>query len=166
MVYCAKCGNELQEQAGYCSNCGAPADPNKPLEEERRVAPRAGLARSEVLILWIVGGVIALGVVLALAAAIVPQVVRFTPSDQVSQAAASELANVQVAMDTLMAENGLATVDAQGTPSKSWTRLPTSSGTVRALSPNFLRDGTTAWGYCWDSSGLVRQTAEKNSTTC
>ncbi len=104
---------------------------------------------------------IVVGIIVALAAAVVPTVVR-QASKGAEGSKASEAANVQAAFDTLMAEKQLTLLDAQATSSaiRAWTAEPTiNGGTAEPLSPDFLRDTATKWGYCWTANGQVTQTA-------
>jgi prepilin-type N-terminal cleavage/methylation domain-containing protein len=112
---------------------------------------------------------IVVGIIVALAAAIVPTVVRQASKGE-EGSKASEEANVQSALDTMMAENGIQSITAQAntSPIKGWLALPLKSDgtTVVALSPLFLRNTSTQWGYCWTAAGKITQTADKTSTTC
>ena len=91
---------------------------------------------------------------------------RRAPRDR---AARAELENVQTAMDSLMAEALLSSIDPRDsvadTAVNTWTGRPTvggapaTAGGQAADLNDYLRmvDGHTVYYYCWDSSGLVSQ---------
>ena len=110
---------------------------------------------------------IVVGIIVALAAAIVPQVVQFGGKGE-EGTKATELQTVQTAIDNAMAIAGITVVDVQATnaPNFSWTALPKVGATTYPLSPTHMRAATTTWGYCWTADGKATQTAEKTSTTC
>ena len=110
---------------------------------------------------------IVVGIIVALAAAIVPQVVQFGGKGEEGQKS-SELSAVQTAMDNAMAVAGITLIDLQATtaPNKSWTALPKVGTTLYPLFSVHLRTATTTWGYCWGTDGKVTQTVDKTSTTC
>ena len=112
---------------------------------------------------------IVVGIIVALAAAIVPQVVSFGGKGEEGQGSA-EVSAVQVAMDAAMASSGVSavTAGATGSPNRSWAALPLKSdGTTQIpLFPTYLRQASTTWGYCWTTSGIVSQTVLPADTTC
>ena len=134
----------------------------------KRIVKRAFVRRNESGF-TLIEMLIVVGIIVALAAAVVPTVVR-QASKGSEGSKASEHANVQAAFDTLMAEKGLTLIDAQATSSaiRAWTAQPTVSTVAEPLSPDFLRDVATKWGYCWSANGKVSQTATDVSTdiTC
>jgi type IV pilus assembly protein PilA len=86
-----------------------------------------------------------------LAAVVTPNVTGLVGSGQ-TEAAATELANVQSAMDTMMAKLRLTSVNATATTS-NMSAFPTGS----ALYPNYLRQATTKGTYSCGTTGLVTQ---------
>ena len=73
---------------------------------------------------------VTVGIIVALAAVIVPSVVIFSGKGDTG-AKAAETDNVQVAMDTMMADTGIFSVTALGSgdlSSKTWTALPAGVG--------------------------------------
>ena len=92
---------------------------------------------------------VVVGILGILAAVAVPNVGRFVGSGK-TQANASELKSVQTALDTYMADAGVAAVAAQAATS-------IMTGTDPVLSPNYLRSGTTRCEYAWTVAGVVTQ---------
>ena len=108
---------------------------------------------------------VVVGIIVALAAVIVPSVVVFSgKGDQGAKAA--EVENVQAAMDTMMADKAIVGVVGL-TPAENsnqvWTSLPTGTGS--APLSGFLRDDTTAYFYCYDSTGKVTR-QDDTATAC
>ena len=71
----------------------------------------------------------------------------------------SEAATIQTAMDAMMAANELKTVSANDDTTRSlgvntWTGLPEGLGAV-PLAPQYLKNDTTDFYFCWDASGYV-----------
>ena len=103
---------------------------------------------------------IVLGIIAALAAAIVPQFVGGGSNERQRD---SELSSVQNAIDSMMAELGLSSVTAndgaRATGFRDWDseESPFGSGSVN-LGPDrggYFRNAQSTWAYCWDSSGQV-----------
>lgn len=69
-----------------------------------------------------------------------------------TEAAKAELVTVQTAMDVMMARNNLSSVTAT-TATSNMSSFPTGN----ALSPNYLRTGTTKGTYSCSTTGLVTQ---------
>jgi prepilin-type N-terminal cleavage/methylation domain-containing protein len=118
------------------------------------VRPRKGQAGFTLVELLVV-----VGIIVALAAAIVPSVVIFAGKGG-EGAKASENDAVQTAMDTLMADNAVTTVVArQGALSNSTNDfsaldLSTTVAGSQYLS-TYLRDNPTKYFYCWNASGKL-----------
>ena len=108
---------------------------------------------------------IVVGIIVALAAAIVPQVVQFGGAGEEGQKA-SELSTIQTAMDAMMANNGLSSLTAETTARKAWETYPTDAGAEKLYTGDYLRVTSTEWGYCWTTSGKVTQTVEKADVAC
>lgn len=107
---------------------------------------------------------VVVGIMLALAAAIIPNIARFTKSGETA-GASSELSSIQAALDTAIAERGLSTAIARtGVSDFSSTGgafiqdpdgIP-GNGDEIYLYPNFLRLKDAGYGpYSWDVTGLV-----------
>ena len=78
--------------------------------------------------------------------------------------ARAERANLQTAMDTLMAEAAITTIDPIDTTVNDWTGLPTRGGEPITVSgsavdiADYMRptaDDQTVFYYCWQEDGLV-----------
>lgn len=99
---------------------------------------------------------VVVGIIVALAAVIIPNVARFS-SKGTEGAKSAENENVQTAMDTLLADEGVSVVLAATSSAASinvWTVLPLYTGGSESLD-NYLRATTTVYYYCWDSSAKV-----------
>jgi len=98
---------------------------------------------------------VVVGIIVALAAVIVPLVIQFAGRGDVG-AASAEWDSIQSAIDTMMADNTLLTVTAGGSPAKFITDIldfDAGSGT-QSLSA-YLRDATTVYCYTWATSGRI-----------
>jgi prepilin-type N-terminal cleavage/methylation domain-containing protein len=109
---------------------------------------------------------IVVGIIVGLAAAIIPNVSRFSGKGE-EGAQNAEIESVQAAMDAMMAENGITTVTGRvvGTDNSvaDWSALPAGAG-AEALA-GFLRSPTTTYFYCYDNSGnITRQ--DTAATVC
>lgn len=97
---------------------------------------------------------VVVGIIVALGAVIVPNVLRFANSgDQGAMAAESDA--VQASMDAMMADVGVTAVTALVGPAVSsavWTALPTEGSL-----DTYLREANTTYFYCWDTTGLITQ---------
>ena len=107
---------------------------------------------------------IVVGIIVALAAAIVPQVVQFGGKGEEGQMAA-ELSAVQTSMDSLFAAMNTSAVTVQTTGVNTWTALP--AYTLTASNPNkgnekfltqYLGQDSTTFFYCYTTKGKVTQT--------
>lgn len=107
---------------------------------------------------------VVVGIIVALAAAIIPNISRFTGSGETA-AADSELDTVQAAMDTAMADLGLTTVVA-GTNVSDFSSTGSAyiddpdgtpgNGDEVYLYPSYLRVASAGYGpYNWTTAGLV-----------
>ena len=108
---------------------------------------------------------VVVGIIVALAAVIIPNIARFTGSGDTA-AAAAELDTLQTAMDTAMADNTLTAVVAKSAVndfSATATAgidngpdgLPGTADDI-VLSPDYIRDAVPGYGpYSWTTSGLV-----------
>jgi type IV pilus assembly protein PilA len=91
-----------------------------------------------------------------LAAVVVPNVGRFIDRGQ-TEAANTELHNVQTAVMAAMVDAGVTTLTAVGTATADMTAFP-GNGVV--LSPGFVTRATTEWTYTCDADGTVHQGAK------
>ena len=96
---------------------------------------------------------VVVGIIVALAAVLIPVVSQFTGRGE-DGAQVKEFDAIQSAMDNLMVDAGVITINPSPSTSKNlWTNFPTGSG-VPPLE-TYLRDTTTAYYYCWASDGLI-----------
>ena len=124
----------------------------------RVVGAEAGFTLAEMLIV--------IGIIAALGAASIPFVAKFAGSGQ-SGSQSLEIQNVQAAIDSLMSDAGVATLDANTAaldPAvQTWTGLPTSGlaaitvGGVAVDLADYMRltGDQTNFYYCWDATGFV-----------
>jgi len=107
---------------------------------------------------------VVVGIIVALAAVIVPLVIQFAGRGDVG-AAAAEWDAIQSAVDTMMTDQTMLTVAAGAAPAKFITDsldFDSSLGT-QTLSA-YLRDPTTVYCYTWATSGrLLTQVAAAGS---
>jgi len=115
---------------------------------------------------------VVVGIIVALAAVIIPNVSRFTGKGN-EGALSAEAENLQAAMDTMMADTGSIDVGPYditnlSTATQTWTALPV----IGAFSPNvatldgYLRAPSTKFFYCFDAAGLVTDQFEAAATAC
>lgn len=114
---------------------------------------------------------VVVGIIVALAAVIIPNVSRFTGKGN-DGALAAEAENVQAAMDTMMADIGLITVDPYDAvadlATQLWTGLPAVTGMVitshntSITLDGYLRAPSTKFFYCYDAAGLITKQFESN----
>ena len=100
---------------------------------------------------------IVVGIIVALAAAIVPQVVKFGGEGTKGKKSAEESA-IQVAMDSMLADQGISSVTPQtGNSTNIWESLPLGTGAVGLATGTtpYLRDTSTIYFYCWDLNGKI-----------
>ena len=98
---------------------------------------------------------VVVGIIVALAAVIVPLVIQF--ADKGTEGAkAAEFNTIQAAVDSMMADKELTTLTANSTSGKITTSSTFTSG-GQTLSA-YLRDSTTVYCYTWVGSGKITQT--------
>jgi prepilin-type N-terminal cleavage/methylation domain-containing protein len=122
---------------------------------------------------------VVVGIIVALAAVIIPNVAKFTGKGT-EGAEAAEAENVQTAFDTLMANAGVAQIEPRvnpdtalndfsgGEPFMFCTTNPHSVGGQTVDLEDYMRvgtSGTTNSFYCWDTSGLITAIAT-SAVTC
>ncbi len=119
---------------------------------------------------------VVVGIIVALAAVIIPNVASFANRGDTG-AQAAERDNIQAAIDTYMADNsyanlpGTAQNDANDLVGGSSTRNFTTTGILDLESAgptggSFLRSPTTTYWYCWDITGLVTVQDTATTTDC
>ena len=95
---------------------------------------------------------VACAILVALAAIAVPTVANFF-SHSCSEAAEAELSDLQAAMDSMMADNGLESVTPVTTATSDMTGFPSATNPLS----DCLREPTTKGTYTCTASGLVEQ---------
>ena len=105
---------------------------------------------------------IVVGIIVALAAAIVPQIVQFGDKGTTG-AKDAEKSGVQAAMDTMITDKDLTGVDSRGTPTAGFAIWPEVGGVDEPLSA-YLRSATTTYCYTWDNTGKLLTQADKINT--
>lgn len=104
---------------------------------------------------------VVVGIIVALAAVIIPSVAQFAGKGT-EGAQSAEMENVQAAMDTMMADQGVTTMTAHdlgiaATSTNTFASEPQGAGTA-FLGPTgggYLREDTTIYFYCWSDTGLI-----------
>ena len=92
-------------------------------------------------------------IIVALAGVVVPSVAGFSGRGEVG-AMAEEIESVQSAMDIMMVDRKVESVNTSPASSQnSWKTFPNGPGT--ASLDTYLKAQDTAFYYCWDSSGLT-----------
>ena len=112
---------------------------------------------------------VVVAIIVGLAAAIIPNIGRFTGKGA-EGATAAEMESVQAAMDGMMAEAAITGLTANnlgttGTALAVFTGLPTATGGGVITLPdtstvdltNYLRSSTATYFYCWDATGIVTE---------
>ncbi len=113
---------------------------------------------------------VVVGIIVALAAVIIPNVASFAGKGEEGAMAAEE-ENIQTAFDTLLADKGVALLSA--ITGYAANNLATTgdgeqdfSATGIADLSSYLRDDTTKYWYCWDISGKVVDQFDVTATAC
>ena len=110
---------------------------------------------------------VVIGIMGILAAVVVPTVTHFIGRGE-TESAATELDNVQAAMNAMMVDQGTTTVPVVATAVADMTKFPTAAGGAKVLygstftSPatNYMQKATTKYTYMCDVNGLVTQGAK------
>ena len=92
------------------------------------------------------------------------QLLTYVPPHNHALAASAEKDNVQTAMDAMMAFNGISSVTESINSTNSWSDNPTGTGAV-SLFPIIMRDATSSYFYCWDSTGAITH-QDESSKSC
>ena len=97
---------------------------------------------------------VVVGIIVALAAVIVPLVVQFSGRGD-EGAAAAEWSAIQSAIDTMMADSTLTAVNAGGSAAFITDSFDFDAGSGTQNLSTYLRDSSTAYCYTWAASGRV-----------
>ena len=122
----------------------------------RRLKEMIGYRSAEESGFTLIEMLIVVGIIVALAAAIVPNVVQFGGKGEEGQRD-QEKSAVQTAMDSMMADKGVSSVSLGPTTAENdFTVYPT--GTVAGMTiDGYLRVTPTEYFYCWTTGGVVKQ---------
>ena len=116
---------------------------------------------------------VVVGIIVALAAVIIPNVARFTGKGA-EGAYEAEAQNVQTGFDTLMADAGIAGIDDRVNPTlavNNFSPLPQNGGAniqvngVDVFLTDYVRGNPTSNFYCWDNAGLISTGPTWDGTT-
>ena len=109
---------------------------------------------------------VVVGIIVALAAVIVPLVIQFSGRGETG-AANAEWDAIQSAIDTMMADNALTAVAAGASAAFITDSFDFDAGSGTQNLSTYLRDTSTTYCYTWAASGrILTQVAETNPTTC
>jgi len=97
---------------------------------------------------------VVVGIIVALAAVIVPLVIQFSGRGD-EGAASAEWDTIQSTIDTMMSDVGIVAVSA-GAVSAFINRTSTDFGNGQDLA-DYMRDTATTYCYEWDSSGRITE---------
>ena len=99
---------------------------------------------------------VVVGIIVALAAVIVPTVIKFTDEGQTG-AQNAELDAVQAAVDVWMADQKIPVIDARALIAAAPIERTTVLLAGEASMGEYLRDEASTYSYYWDITGLVTQ---------
>ena len=109
---------------------------------------------------------VVVGIIVALAAVIVPLVIQFSGRGDTG-AASAEWDAIQSAIDTMMADNALLAVNAGATAAFITDSFDFDGGAGSQDLSTYLRDPSTTYCYTWAATGrILTQVAATNPTTC
>ena len=110
---------------------------------------------------------VVVGIIVALAAVIVPLVIQFSGRGETG-AANAEWDAIQSAIDTMMADNALTAVTAGGSAAFITDSFDFDAGTGTQNLSSYLRDASTTFCYTWAASGriLTQVAASGNPAAC
>ena len=111
---------------------------------------------------------VVVGIIVALAAVIVPLVIQFAGRGD-EGAASAEWDSIQSAIDTMMADKTMTAVTVGGSPAKFITdSLDFDAGDGNQNLSTYLRDPKTVYCYTWAGSGriLTQVTATGSPAAC
>jgi prepilin-type N-terminal cleavage/methylation domain-containing protein len=97
---------------------------------------------------------VVIGIIVALAAVVVPLVIQFS-GDGAEAAENAEWDAVQTSIDTLMADNELTAVSASTASTRISDTLDWDAGTGTQTMANYTRDANTNFCYQWATTGRL-----------
>ncbi|NQW23955.1 MAG: prepilin-type N-terminal cleavage/methylation domain-containing protein [SAR202 cluster bacterium] len=108
---------------------------------------------------------VVVGIIVALAAVIVPLVIQFSGRGDTG-AATAEWDAIQSAIDTMMADNTLTTVTAGAAAAFVTDALDFDAGAGSQTLAAYLRDSSTTYCYTWAASGRILTQVAAVSGAC
>lgn len=112
---------------------------------------------------------VVVGIIVALAAVIIPNVATFAGRGDTGAQNAEE-DNIQAAMDAMMADKAVvavATIANPGTSTNAWNLQPVpGDAAVSVLYPDYMREQNTKYWYCYDGTGLITRQDLTASAVC
>ena len=113
---------------------------------------------------------VVVGIIVALAAVIIPNVAGFADRGETG-AQAAERDNIQTAIDTYMADNALAALPDPADTNvlvgdTSTGDFTAGTGVLDLETGSYLRTATMTYFYCWDSTGLVTNQDTAATVNC
>ena len=102
---------------------------------------------------------VVVGIIVALAAVIVPTVIKFTKEGK-DGALNAEWDAVQAALDVMMADQKIDAINAGGTAAQITDSFDFGPGISTQTLSGYLRDASTKYCYTWDGTGKVLTQAE------
>ena len=109
---------------------------------------------------------VVIGIIIALAAVIVPLVIQFAGRGDTG-AASAEWDAIQSAIDTMMADNNLTTITAGAANAFITDTFDFDAGAGSQTLAAYTRDATTGYCYTWAASGrLLTQVAATSGGPC
>jgi len=108
---------------------------------------------------------VVVGIIVALAAVIVPLVIQFSGRGDTG-AASAEWDAIQSAIDTMMADQALTTVDAESTAKFITDSIDFDAGAGTQNLSAYVRDSTTTYCYTWAATGRILTQVAAVSGAC
>ena len=106
---------------------------------------------------------VVVGIIVALAAVIIPNVATFAGKGD-EGAKAAERDNIQSAIDTFMTDTSVTAVTARDAATATSTNAFGAGAPVDLTT--YLRETNTKYFYCWDSTGLIKSLDEVSTLDC
>ena len=132
----------------------------------KRIVTRVGRKQSGFTLVELL---VVVGIIVALAAVVVPNVIQFAQEGD-EGAAAAEWATVQTAVDTYMADflgGALIALPAGDFPISTGPAINLFDGAVGSVDlGGYLRDTLTSNFYCWEAGGLVTVQQDATAPPC
>ena len=113
-----------------------------------------------------VAGVVPVLLVIMLGIALlVPLMTPYSSAPSESDRTA-EMDTVQTAMDAMMVDNEITDVVPSSYAIQDWISYPIATGLGLHPLTDYLRETTTGYFYCWDTTGRITQQEETGQVRC